>query len=283
MSLWLSLMGFFGALLVGLLTSNWLALVFIMEFTLFMFLFLMYEHNSLSLSPSSIKYFFAQTVGSLCLFISGLYLTIYLSMSNPIVILVLIVGLCLKIGLFPFHFWVMPVMSGLPYTMLGLLGIPMKILPLSLLASSSLVLSQKTVWSFLMLFLSSFSMIVGLLYGLRSVSIRAVLGASSITHGGWFLLASISGDMVMYFVMYSVMLILVVWSLHYHKLYAAGLGLVGMAGLPPFTLFFGKLAVLSAIIQQNIPIGVVVVALLTAVLSLFYYLKFAFCFLLINK
>nr|APC61675.1 NADH dehydrogenase subunit 2 [Fruticicola koreana] len=260
----------------GLLVSNWLALVFIMEFTMFVFIFMMADSQVLSLSNPGIKYFFAQTLGSLCLLVAGLNSSFVMPNTNPMHLLLLLVGLCLKIGLFPFHFWVMPVIKELPYLMLGTVIILLKILPLSLLESCSGLLFIH-YWSWMLtLTIILLSMISGLMYGLYSETLRGALGASSISHAGWFFLASLSSSLPLYFFLYSIMLTLVCGGLCFRQWQLTSLSVMGLAGLPPFTVFFGKMVVLMGFINNYISPVFVILVLLTAVFSLFYYLKFSF-------
>lgn len=56
--------------------------------------------------------------------------------------------------------------------------------------------------------------------------------------------------------------------------------ILGLGGLPPFTVFFGKLLVLSKWLGRNIPLVFVVPALVVSVVRLLYYLKFSLCFFL---
>nr|YP_009059497.1 NADH dehydrogenase subunit 2 [Mastigeulota kiangsinensis]AIN75500.1 NADH dehydrogenase subunit 2 [Mastigeulota kiangsinensis] len=267
-------------MLVGMLVSNWIALVLLMELMLFTFVFLLFEYKLLSMSGPCVKYFFAQTLGGVLLLASVMYMGFMNFLDSWFVNLVFLFGLCLKFGAFPMHFWVVPVAEELPFMMLGVLGVPMKVLPLNLLVAWP-VQSQQA--NHLLMVLGVTSMVAGMIFGLWGSTLRGILGASSVTHSGWFFFSALSMDTVKYFILYSLALLLVLGSLIWGMTLITSLMMIGLSGLPPFSVFFGKLMVLFNLVQMNIPLVYVVPALFTSIFSLYYYLKYAFIFFLQQK
>lgn len=97
----------------------------------------------------------------------------------------------------------------LPIIILGVLGVPIKVLPLSFLASA-VASNVRNVLIYILLFLGACSIISGLVIGLGSTTIRSALGASSVTHAGWFVYALGVGEVCKYFLLYSFAFLVVI-------------------------------------------------------------------------
>nr|YP_010622807.1 NADH dehydrogenase subunit 2 [Laeocathaica amdoana]WBF92706.1 NADH dehydrogenase subunit 2 [Laeocathaica amdoana] len=270
------------SLMFGFVVSNWILMVLLMEVTLFTFLFMVFEYNLVAHSSPAIKYFFSQTLGSIMLLLAGLVLMVFLNKGSVLGMYLMLLGMCLKLGVFPMHFWVVPTSMELPYFMLAILGVPMKVLPLILLNN---YVDQVVDINFLYIFmvLGCGSMVMGMMLGLGNTYIRGILGASSVTHSGWFFFGVVSKALVSYFLLYSITLLFVLFSLMFMFYWGSAVGLVALAGLPPFGVFLGKLLVLMSFYQINLPVVFLVPALFSSVFSLIYYLKFSFSFLFFTK
>nr|YP_009158067.1 NADH dehydrogenase subunit 2 [Dolicheulota formosensis]AKJ85734.1 NADH dehydrogenase subunit 2 [Dolicheulota formosensis] len=269
------------SLFCGLTVASPVILILTMEVTLFTFLFMMYSYKLLNYGSTCLKYFVVQSMASLMMLVSCAFNMVYCGGMTVWLVFMMLTGLYLKLGVFPMHFWVISVTEELPYLMLGTLGIPMKILPLNFLWAFLLTSVGVEYWTYVCMGAIG-SMVIGLILGLSMLSIRGVLGASSITHSGWFLLALLSMDIIKYFLLYSMMLSILLWSLNYLNSILVSLSLYGLSGLPPFSIFFGKVLVLSNCFLFQMPLVYVVVALFTSIFSLFYYLKYSFRFYMIN-
>nr|YP_009234193.1 NADH dehydrogenase subunit 2 [Aegista aubryana]AMB49892.1 NADH dehydrogenase subunit 2 [Aegista aubryana] len=265
------------SLLVGLSTGNSIVMVLSMEISLFTFIFMIYNFKLTIYSSPSVKYFLSQTVGSMVLLLyiltQDLLETGFFSTS------MVLFGLSIKLGIFPLHFWVVPTSVQLPFSMIGVLGIPMKLLPLMMLFSE---LQNNILWglSITILYLGLGSMFMGMFLGIKQRSLRGVLGASSVSHTGWLLFALTSMNILMYFSLYALTLICLLWGMSLMDSSVCAISLYALSGLPPFPVFFGKIMVLLTLFNLNFPLHFMVFALLSAVLSLIYYLKFMFIFLL---
>uniref|UniRef100_UPI0030031E56 NADH dehydrogenase subunit 2 n=1 Tax=Satsuma myomphala TaxID=358001 RepID=UPI0030031E56 len=266
---------------MGLLCQNWLIVIFMMEFSMFCLIFLSSTTNNVSSGMWALKYFLVQSIGSVILMFAGLLVYFYQDISEWWLAIALL-GLCLKLGVFPMHFWVLPVNKSLTFLQLGLVNSPLKILPLSLLSEVCGFFSQFNISHFLFL-LAGGSMISGVVIGLSSVTLRGILGASSITHSGWFLLAAMSWDVFKYFFLYSISLLMFIFFVMGSWNMYSGLALYALAGLPPFSVFFGKLFVVKVSLILGYPMPIIVVALASSVFSLIYYLNFSFYLYMLKK
>jgi len=151
-----------------------------MELSLISLLPIITIQKGLVRSERSIKYFLVQACASAIILFSGINL-FFLNKVDYFPLILLRFGLVIKLGIFPLHFWVIPVIKGRKFKhLLFLLG-PMKVVPLILLVS---IVNIEIKYYYFRVVIRLFSIIAGSLLGNRISNIRAILGASSINHSG---------------------------------------------------------------------------------------------------
>nr|ALB78239.1 NADH dehydrogenase subunit 2 [Camaena poyuensis] len=262
----------------GLTVSNSIIMIMMMEVSLFAFIFLVDGNHLPHTMMACIKYFLIQTIGSILLFSSLMFIT----HNEQAMYLLSLPGILLKLGIFPMHFWVQPVNKELSYMLIGVVGSLLKVLPLWYY--NNMHIYGPLNMNYLVLLLGTSSMVVGMMSGLISNNIRTMLGASSISHGGWFLLSVVSLDVIVYFLLYTLSFLMVVVSLYYSSTWLTSISLLSLSGLPPFSVFMGKLLIIYHMMAFPSAYVYLMVALLSVAVSLYYYLKFAFYFYLnMNK
>nr|ALO81909.1 NADH dehydrogenase subunit 2 [Cernuella virgata] len=264
------------------MSSGWIMIILMMELGLFFFVFMCMEYNLLSIARSCLKYFMIQSVSSLLLLVSGLLLFSMLDLPSWLVHLFFLVGVTLKLGAFPMLFWVIPVLGELPFILIGMVGCPLKVLPL-MMYSAYYASCNPPVGVNGMNFISLLTMVSGVWLGLHVKTTRGMLGASSISHTGWFILSTHSASIMKYFMCYAVSLIMVLYYLWGQNSFMGALNLLGLAGLPPFSVFVGKIIVVYTSLRSNISEVFLMLAMLVSAVSLFYYLKFSFSMYLYNS
>nr|AFK27962.1 NADH dehydrogenase subunit 2 [Cornu aspersum] len=263
------------SVMIGCSVTNWFVVVFMMELLLFTVLFMSYEYKLLGQINSCVKYFLVQSVSSLLLLLGGIF-CMYLYTMHFFPQSLFLWGLFLKLGVFPLHFWVIPVNKTLTYTLIGVIGSPLKILPLMMMFQYyHFYFSKYSFSSSWFLMLGVMSMVIGMMIGFLAVSLRIMLGASSIAHTGWFLFSIPGYVMVEYFLLYSAGLFLVISSMNFLRSPLSCLSLLCLSGLPPFSVFTGKLMVVYSYMASTNSLVFMILALLTSALSLFYYMKFS--------
>nr|AKM99596.1 NADH dehydrogenase subunit 2 [Eleutherocaulis alte] len=184
------------------------------------------------------------------------------------------VGLMAKLGVFPGYFWVLSVFMGLSMFSLLLLMVLSKMIPLMLFGE----VIHFVPFVFI-LTLSFFSMFIGASVGLGQSKLKMMLGASSIGHGGWFLAGGMTGDLWIYFLIYSISSLMLIWMLELSdSSFMKFAMLISISGLPPFLLFVGKASILLTMVNIN-PLFIFIPCL-SALLSVFFYLKFSYIFLI---
>nr|WDD39331.1 NADH dehydrogenase subunit 2 [Onchidium reevesii] len=217
------------------------------------------------------KYFCIQALASAMMFVGGL-VTFSLLVVNMYYIFLLVGGLCLKLAMFPGHFWVTSVIFGLEWVPCCLILGPLKIPPFAFLSDLSASFPDLNS-SILML--GGASAIVGSMLGNNQTNIRSMLGASSITHSGWMALAAVFGGLWEYLALYMIVLFLVLLFLWQGDSYSGSLSILSMSGLPPFMMFLAKLNVIQMSVSWSTYMWVIL-PLLGALLSLIFYLKFSY-------
>nr|YP_010874768.1 NADH dehydrogenase subunit 2 [Facelina bostoniensis]WGV42890.1 NADH dehydrogenase subunit 2 [Facelina bostoniensis] len=229
-------------------------------------------------SESTLKYFCIQAAGSGILMCGGVmkFMIPFLmgSFSSNIVFLV---GLGLKLGIFPFHFWVPSVVAGLKWYPMLMILTWQKVAPFMFMMN--LVESVPSLSS-LVFTLGGLSAIVGALMGLNQTKLAPMLGASSITHSGWVSIGAVCGGFWIYFLIYIGSLLLLMVALSSQRVFMAGLLTLALSGLPPFVMFIGKWSILKQALSLSGYWWFISLPLLGSVMSLFFYLKFFYSFYL---
>nr|WIM50842.1 NADH dehydrogenase subunit 2 [Conus ventricosus] len=300
--MFLFVMGF--GTMLSLSSVHWLGIWAGLEMNLIGFLPMLIYQKKISESESAVKYFIVQALGS-SLLIFGSLLGFSTSFSWDVMsdgmggilgLCVLISGLSVKLGVFPFHYWVPSVMAGLSWVSCMLLATWQKLAPLFLLLS---LCQLSEVKELLVLFcvMSGGSALVGGMGGLNQTQVRALLAYSSIGHLGWMIFAMLHSEwcMKLYLFIYLgiiTSLFMSLWlkdfsamkdvsSLKHFKVYhlVIMLLLLSLSGLPPLLGFVSKWLVV--LVSSSSPFSFIIFLLiLGSLMSLFYYLSLFFSFFL---
>nr|YP_010574510.1 NADH dehydrogenase subunit 2 [Peronia verruculata]UZH97764.1 NADH dehydrogenase subunit 2 [Peronia verruculata] len=224
---------------------------------------------------AALKYFCVQALASAMMFVGGSMIFTMFS-TQWVYIFMFLGGLCLKLAMFPGHFWVTSVIFGLEWVSCCFILGPLKVPPLGFLSEFGFSFPEFNSW---ILMLAGMSAMVGGILGNNQTNIRSMLGASSITHSGWMAMASVFGGLWQYLCLYLTILFMVLIFLWQGDSYSSALSVISMSGLPPFIIFLAKLGVIQAVVIQGGFLWLVL-PLLSAVLSLIFYLKFSYSLLL---
>nr|AEK84194.1 NADH dehydrogenase subunit 2 [Alcithoe tigrina] len=287
--------------LFSISSIHWLGIWAGLEINLIGFLPMLVYQKSVSESESGVKYFVVQALGSSLLIFGSLVAygssftwEIYneASIFSVLGFFFMISGLCIKIGLFPFHYWLPSVMAGLSWVSCLLLATWQKIAPLFLILC--LLELNQSYWVVLILCLASMgSSLMGGLGGMNQTQIRALLAYSSIGHLGWIIFAAVHSEWVMktYFSVYITISLCVFMSMWYTnsgmmknldnlKNYgfaqlSVTLLLLSLGGLPPLLGFVSKWLVIMVGVSNSVLLFLFVL-IMGSLMSLFYYLSLFF-------
>nr|WOA00250.1 NADH dehydrogenase subunit 2 [Phascolosoma sp. f LL-2023] len=262
--------------LMVLSAANWLSAWFAMELNLLSFIPIMISSNYLHELEGTMKYFFTQSIGSVLILtgaLSSISISVYLSL----------LGVLLKLGVAPFHFWFPSVMNVSSWETCMILASWQKLPILGLL--TFFVSSNTMVY----LVIGAMSAITGGTMGLNQTQLRTILAYSAVNHTGWILaLMSVSSNSSwLYFMIYltiSLTLMSTLKAAHSTFFWSSSsttfislMLLLSLGGLPPLSGFAIKLGAISLLAPLSVPITLCLIY--GSLLGLYYYLSLAFSFL----
>nr|YP_003331402.1 NADH dehydrogenase subunit 2 [Aplidium conicum]CAX68851.1 NADH dehydrogenase subunit 2 [Aplidium conicum] len=238
-------------------------------------------YTQLSKGGLVFKYFLIQMLAGLCLLMI-MFLTFFSMMDKGWGQLLILFFLSVKVGFFPGHGWVIETYGVLTFMEMFFLGIVPK-LP-----------SFFLMWMFfdgllmMSLMVGFFSLVIGVLGGLKSTSVRHLLGLSSIMNMGWMLFALYLGldgfflcFLIYLVVSFTLYMSMTRWGISSYLSFTQGnnshkiLFIIGgvffiMLGVPVGLLFFFKLYV----IMNFFPYVILVLLLFFNSISILMYVRF---------
>lgn len=214
----------------------------------------------------------------------------------------MVVGIAFKLGAVPFHMWLPDVYQGAPAAVTLLISSLPKLgylaLAIRLLADG--MGSMHADWQAMLAVLAALSLILGNVVAIAQTNIKRMLAYSTISHVGFILLGILAASpagysaAMFYTIVYSmmsagafaVMILLSGNGVEAENLddfkglakrspwYALMMLMImfSLAGVPVFVGFFAKWLVLAAAIEAGFT-GLSVLAVITAVIGAFYYLR----------
>ncbi len=209
-------------------------------------------------------------------------------------------GMAFKISVVPFHLWTADVYEGAPVNITSYLSVISKGAAVFIFMIVLFTVFRQIVnmWQDVIYILSVLTMTIGNLFAIRQQNLKRFLAFSSIAQAGFLLLGVISGTQlgmtaVIYFALIYIFSNLAAFGViaaisnttgkenikDYDGLYATNpklslimtLALFSLAGIPPVAGFFGKFFLFTAAAQQGFYM-LVLIAVINAVISLYYYL-----------
>nr|YP_009939377.1 NADH dehydrogenase subunit 2 [Crenidorsum turpiniae]QNV48531.1 NADH dehydrogenase subunit 2 [Crenidorsum turpiniae] len=273
---------------VGWFSNTWVSLWMLMEVSFMVFMGLFSIDSSYSVGEMSMKYFIVQAFAGLIVLISIL---LSFFVTGCCVDVWLGVGLFTKLGLAPFHFWVIGLLGKSSWAgvffMLGL----MKLLPLTFV-----FYSLDIVWMGVFLWGSIW---VGSIFGIGNSSAQKLLGYSGMVGVCWMVYSAASGGtwcFFFFFFGYLFMLIVfcfymsqvgifylnqfkLVFSDLFSKIVLFFFCLV-FSGIPPFLGFLLKWWVSWFLVFSGFS-STVIFLIIMSLASLIFYVQFWFYFMLI--
>nr|YP_009651353.1 NADH dehydrogenase subunit 2 [Engraulis ringens]QCZ35998.1 NADH dehydrogenase subunit 2 [Engraulis ringens] len=210
-------------------------------------------------------------------------------MSHPLTSSMAITALALKVGLAPLHLWLPEVLQGITLTTGLILSTWQKLAPLALIIQTA-----SFAHPLLLTILALSSTLIGGWGGLNQTQLRKILAYSSIAHLGWMVLMSqMAPQMTLialatYIIMTTAVFLTLsninctktitlasAWAKAPTLTALTCLILLSLGGLPPLTGFLPKWLIIQELTNQGLAITATVIAL-TALISLFFYLRLAY-------
>ncbi len=293
----------------SLSARHWLPVWAGLEINLIAFIPLMLYRGTTQETESAVKYFIFQAVGSAIIILRRLlrfgtsFVWDFSSKSFPVFmekgLFILVIGLFLKMGVFPFHFW-FPGVAARSSWFTGLfLFTWQKIAPLFLFFSLSCL--WRATFFILILFVAALSSIVGGVGGINQTQLRALLAYSSIAHIGWLVFCACLRERIIkiYLIIYffiTVCIFLIAWKAETNlvfQVFSSFFGkkavfrlsmvflLLSLGGIPPLLGFVPKWIVINFAVKIEM-IFMLILLIVGALLRLFYYLRLTFSVLFLS-
>nr|AGR04034.1 NADH dehydrogenase subunit II [Melaniparus leucomelas leucomelas] len=211
-------------------------------------------------------------------------------LTHPTSCMILTSALAMKLGLAPFHFWFPEVLQGSSFTTGLLLSTAMKLPPIALLFMTSPSLNPTLLTTMAIL-----STALGGWAGLNQTQTRKIMAFSSISHLGWMTIILVYNPKLtlLNFFLYTLITtavfltlnsikapnlptLMTTWTKTTSLSATLLLTLLSLAGLPPLTGFLPKWMIIQELTKQDMALTATIMALLS-LLSLFFYLRLAYC------
>lgn len=216
-------------------------------------------------------------------------------------ILLLLVGLCFKVGAAPFHFWTPDVYDGAPILITSFMSTVVKVASFAgfLRLFSTVLVPLDDFWTPVLLTIVVITLFVGNITAMMQSSFKRMLAYSSISHAGYMLFAILSigtlsaSAILTYAFAYSLASVAAFSALILVKRHIGtdqfesfnGLGkknpmlafvvtitMLSLAGIPLTAGFIGKFMMFGRV-MQDYQIVLLVLAAINAVIGVFYYLR----------
>lgn len=258
--------------------------------------------SAMMLYGMSMIYGAAGSLSLPAIFNAGAHLSTQEPMLTSFAVMFLVLGICFKLAVVPFHMWAPDVYHGAPTGVTIFLSSAPKLAALGmafrLLVDGFGFYAEH--WQVLLQLVAVLSIILGNVFAIAQNNLKRLFAYSAISHMGYVLLGFLAGTpagyaaSLFYMLMYSLMSVgsfalLLCLS---HKgvdvseisdlkglnqrspwlAFMMLLILLSMAGVPPLVGFFAKLLVIKALIDNAI-YGVAIIAMVFAVVGAFYYLR----------
>nr|YP_009685700.1 NADH dehydrogenase subunit 2 [Epiplatys lamottei]QDU24360.1 NADH dehydrogenase subunit 2 [Epiplatys lamottei] len=275
-------------------SSHWLLAWMGLEINTLAIIPLMAQHHHPRAVEATTKYFIIQATAAATLLFASI-INAWLSgqwdiqnMNHPFPITLIILALALKLGLAPVHAWLPDVLQGLNLNTGLILATWQKLAPFSLL------IQIQPSNSYLLIFLGLSSTLIGGWGGLNQTQLRKILAYSSIAHLGWMVLIiqfsppiTLLTLLIYFITTYSIFILFKLnnstnintlatsWAYAPILSALAPMILLSLGGLPPLLGFFPKWMIIQELSNQNMAM-VATLAALSALLSLYFYLRLSY-------
>jgi NADH-quinone oxidoreductase subunit N len=216
-------------------------------------------------------------------------------------IMLIIVGLCFKVGAAPFHFWTPDVYEGSPTLITAFMSTVVKTAGFAafLRLFSICFAPLSTFWMPALLIITILTLFIGNITALYQQSFKRMLAFSSISHAGYLLFAivalgaSSANSVFIYATAYSIASIIAFGALILVQQHAGSdnfdsfnglakknpflavvltIAMLSLAGIPLTAGFIGKFFMFSAALSQY-QVWLVILAVVNAIISIFYYFR----------
>uniref|UniRef100_UPI0030E51F65 NADH dehydrogenase subunit 2 n=1 Tax=Thrips alatus TaxID=1030670 RepID=UPI0030E51F65 len=285
----LFLMSLISSIFICLSSSSFLSMWMSMEINLFSMIPLITVNQKVFSEKSTMLYFLVQSISSSIIIIA---ISINSKSLKSLLTTFIFLAIFMKLGMFPFHFWMISMIEGTQWNLTFLIMTMQKIIPISILM---MFIHQKIIILFCLLnsFIVSMS-------GITMFSMRKILGFSSVNHLSMMLIAMILSKKTfkMYFLIYSFMtfsatktmnlmntnFLFQTMTIFKNNKMNNTVNLIlfmSMAGIPPFLGFLPKMMTILLMLKSEMLITLLIILILNT-LSTYFYMRISINNIIMN-
>uniref|UniRef100_UPI0030E13A27 NADH dehydrogenase subunit 2 n=1 Tax=Thrips major TaxID=670476 RepID=UPI0030E13A27 len=268
------------SILICFSSNSFLMMWMSMEINLFSVIPMISMNQKFFSEKSTMLYFLIQGISSS---LTLLAISMNLEDMKSMKLLILFLSIFMKLGMFPFHFWMISTIEGMTWEMAFILMTIQKMIPMIILMQ---IIQKKMMIMFCLL-----NSMIAALSGITMFSMRKIMGFSSINHLSLMLIGlSISHSTFMtYFMIYSLMtysatkmmekmnvnfIFQTLSNIKFNKTNNLILMItfLSMAGIPPLLGFMPKVMIISIMMKSEMFLTTLTILVLNT-LSTFFYMR----------
>nr|YP_010535779.1 NADH dehydrogenase subunit 2 [Rhipicephalus simus]QLD97323.1 NADH dehydrogenase subunit 2 [Rhipicephalus simus]UYB78834.1 NADH dehydrogenase subunit 2 [Rhipicephalus simus] len=272
MMIWVIIM----TILVSSSSNSWFIFWLMMEINMMSFIpvindFKLKNYNAM------ITYFIIQSFSSSLFFISSFQYSLF---NSELFLGLINIAILIKLGVIPFHFWLIMISESLTFYTLFILLTIQKIIPLLII---------EKFMNPLIMPLYVLSTLMASFMALKYKMMKKILIFSSISHQGWILclIAKKMNFWISYLMMYSIIIYTIIKNcktINFINLNNLSMmkmtlsvknsmimSMMSLAGMPPFLGFFMKIMAIFLLMKMNLFFMIILIT--SSLINLFFYLR----------
>lgn len=273
------------SILISISSNSWFIFWLIIEINIISFIPIINEFK-LKNYNSIIIYFIIQSFSSSLFFISSFQYRLF---NTELFFSLINISILIKLGVIPFHFWLILIRESLNFNSLLILLTIQKIIPLLIIEK---FLNKIIIPLFVL------SSLIASILAIKYKLIKKILIFSSISHQGWILclIAKKVNFWFSYLIIYSIIIYTIIINckiVNFNRLNNLTrskirvkikntiiISIMSLAGIPPFLGFFIKIVAILYLIKINLIF--ITILIISSLINLFFYLRIITPFFFIN-
>nr|AKK32531.1 NADH dehydrogenase subunit 2 [Oncylocotis sp. PJ-2015] len=267
-------------------SNNYMSMWMSLEINMMAFIPLILNYKNYNSSKNMMIYFIIQTISSI-IFLFSVINNLYF--NNKIIYLIMMISLFMKLGMPPFHSWILVMINKISWYNLLILLTLQKIIPMMIL---SYIMKNEIM---ILLVISSLMSAIG---GINQNNLMKMMTYSSMNHISWMNLSMLfeSNMWIMYLIIYSLLMFFfcnimnnnniyfinqINLNMNYINKFSIIIIMLSLGGLPPFLGFLPKWMIIQYMINLNMFFFMFLILLMSLVI-LFYYMQIIMSMLMFN-
>nr|ADB91998.1 NADH dehydrogenase subunit 2 [Ammothea hilgendorfi] len=268
------------SVLWGLSSSSWFSLWVALEINSMMLMPLMMLKVYQQYTESTMKYFLIQSISSLLFIMCTLLMnnSLWMFMELNLIMNFIMISMFMKIGMFPFIFWYVEIITKISFLGMKLIMTVQKILPM-------IIINMMFNKNSMLFFLVMINMLISSIIAMNQINMKKILSLSSINQMGWMMMSLILNysTFIIYLITYSFILFIIIKFMKMYSIKSMiqmfcmnnlfmSFSIMSMSGLPPFSGFIMKWMIIMLMMDYNM-IMLTIIMIISSMISLYFYMR----------